>query len=517
MSLFASPAPQENNMRVRVALTALLLAAVFVPPQAHADTKPNIIFILADDLNEDVFDKATGLQTLLTANGTRFANSFVSVSLCCPSRVASLRGQVAHNTGVFTNNAPDGGFAKVYADGLEKSTIATWLQAAGYRTALVGKYLNGYPTGAPSNTYIPPGWTRWWSPISGSFYSQYDYTLNENGTAVSYGSSESDYFVDVISRKTVTFIQNTVTNYPGTPFFVYVAPSIPHGPATPPQRYLNDFPNAQAPRTPSFNEADVSDKPEWVRSKPLLTSAQITSIDDLYRKRRASFKAVKDLVQDIIDTLAATNQLDNTYIFFASDNGFHQGQHRLNSGKNSAYEEDIRVPLVVRGPGVAAGRVVPQLTGNIDFAPTFAELAGVTPPSFVDGRSLVPILHGLTPPTWRKAFLLEHGGPSITVPSSDPSLEPQDPFDVEAQATGAAPVFAGIRTADQALTGHGPLSYIEYDTGERELYDLSVDGAQLNNAYNASGASLKTKLSNWLGSLRHTAGAAFRAAEEAAP
>jgi N-acetylglucosamine-6-sulfatase len=515
MALFVSP--KENNMRARVALTALLLAAVFVPQWAHAGTKPNIVLILADDLNEEVFDKATGLQSLLTAHGTRFANSLVGVSLCCPSRVASLRGQVAHNTGIFTNAAPDGGFAKVYADELERSTIATWLQSAGYRTALVGKYLNGYPNGAPSSTYIPPGWSRWWSPNGGSFYSQYNYSLNDNGTTVSYGSSESDYFVDVISRKSVTFIQNTVANYPGTPFFLYVAPSIPHGPATPPPRYINDFANAQAPRTPSFNEADVSDKPEWIRSKPLLTSAQIANVDDLYRKRRASFKAVKDLVQNIIDTLAATNQLDNTYIFFASDNGFHQGQHRLNSGKNSAYEEDLHVPLVVRGPGVAEGRVVYNLTGNIDFAPTFAELAGVTPPAFVDGRSLVPILRGQTPPAWRKVFLLEHGGPSITVASSDPSLEPQDPFDIEAQATGAAPVFAGIRTADQTITGHGPLSYIEYDTGERELYDLSIDEAQLNNAYTTADSGFRTKLSKWLGSLRHTAGASFRAAEEAAP
>src|SRR5262249_23951098 len=151
-------------------------------------------------------------------------------------------------------------------------------------------------------------------------------------------------------------------NFPNKPFFIYVAPYVPHGPATPPPRYADQFPDAQAPRTPSFNEANVGDKPAWVQSKPLLTSAQITAIDELYRKRLQTMLAVEDLVRDVIDTLAARGQLDNTYIFFASDNGFHQGQHRLTSGKNTAFDEDLPVPLVVRGPGVPAGQVVTKLT-----------------------------------------------------------------------------------------------------------------------------------------------------------
>ena len=430
--------------------------------------------------------------------------------LCCPSRVATLRGQYAHNTGIFTNASPDGGFAKVFADGLERSTIATWLQAGGYKTALIGKYLNGYPTGAPTNTYIPPGWSEWYSPNGGNPYSDYNYNLNENGTTVSYGSAPSDYLTDVISRKTTGFINRTVAANPNQPFFIYVAPYVPHGPATPAPRHLNSFPNAQAPRTASFNEADVSDKPAWLQAKPLLTSTQIANIDTLYRKRRASLLAVEDLLRDVIDTLQTNGQLNNTYIFFTSDNGFHQGQHRLDSGKNTAYEEDIGAPLVVRGPGVPAGLVVSKLTGNVDFAPTFAELAGVTPPSFVDGRSLVPLLTGTTPAVWRTAFLLEHGGPSITEASTNGLLEPQDAFDVQAQATGGAPVFAGIRTA-------GDRTYVEYDTGERELYELQTDPNQLNNSYPTADPALKTRLSTWLGTLRHATGQALRDAEETSP
>lgn len=509
-----------GHSSLKRSLTALLIFfSVGVAPAVAQAKSPNIVFILTDDLNEEVFSHIARVKTLITDQGTTFNHHFVSLSLCCPSRTATLRGQFAHNTGIFTNEpASGGGFQTVYSSGLENSTFATWLQGAGYRTALIGKYLNGYPNTAPSKTYIPPGWTRWFSPNGGNPYSEYNYSLNENGTTVSYGSDPSDYLVDVISKKATTFITNTTTNFPNKPFFLYVAPYVPHGPATPPPRYANDFPNIQAPRTQSFNEADVGDKPSWVKNKAPLTAAQITKLDNLYRKRRQSIQAVADLVENVVNTLSATGQLDNTYIFFTSDNGFHQGQHRLNSGKNTAYEEDINVPLVVRGPGVPVGQVVDAITANVDYAPTFAAIAGTTPPAFVDGRSLLPFLTSTSPPSvWRKVLLLEHAGPSLTEASDDPLLEPQDDFDVQAAATGGAPVFVGLRTKSQALSGHGPINYVEYDTGERELYDLSIDPDQLNNGYATAGTPLKADLSAWLASLRQAAGQTLRNAEQSPP
>ncbi len=484
-----------------------------------ATTQPNIVFILTDDLNEDVFAKDAGLQALLTSQGATFNKQFVELSLCCPSRTSTLRGQFAHNTGIYTNDAATGGgFETVYNKGLEKSTIATWLQSAGYRTALFGKYLNGYPNGAPSSTYIPPGWTRWFSPNGGSPYSEYNYDVNDNGATVHYGSAPSDYGVDVISRKLTTFIKNTTTNYPNKPFFTYVTPYIPHGPATPPPRYDGIYAGAKAPRTPSFNEDDVSDKPAWIRNKAKLTQAQIDDIDALYEKRRESLRSVTDLVQDTIDTLRAQGVLDNTYIVFTSDNGFHQGQHRLNSGKNTAYEEDLNVPLVIRGPGVPAGAVVNAFTLNVDFAPTFAELAGVTPPSFVDGRSLVPFLKGITPSPWRLAFLNEHAGPStLNTNTQNNLLEPQDPGDAQALATGGAPVYVGLRAKPNTLGTHGPLNYIAYDTGEHELYDLSVDPYQLDNSYSSASLTLRQRLDAWVANLKNASGQALRNAEENPP
>lgn len=511
--------------RCSLPLFLSLILFSLVSAASAAPTQPNIVFILTDDLDEGVFEKDAGLQTLLTQKGTKFSKHFVQLSLCCPSRVSTLRGQYAHNTGIYTNT-PDtgGGFQTFYSKGLENSTIGTWLQAAGYRTAFFGKYLNGYPNGAPSTTYIPPGWTRWFSPNGGSPYSEYNYSLNENGTTVSYGSAPADYLGDVLSRKVTTFIKNTTTNYPNKPFFAWVASYKPHGPATPPPRYVGKYAGEKAPRTASFNEADVSDKPDWIKSKPLLTDTQIANIDDLYEKRRESLLAVTDLVQNVIDTLTAQGVLDNTYIVFTSDNGFHQGQHRLNSGKNSAYEEDLNVPLIVRGPGVPAGQVVNHFTANVDLAPTFAELAGVTPPSFVDGRSLVPFLKGITPATWRLAILNEHAGPSsLTLSSTDGLLEPQDPADVQALSTGGAPVYLGLRTKPVITTPvktYGPLNYVAYDTGEHELYDVVADPAQLSNSYNSlttADPALKQKLDAWISSLRSASGQALRDAEQTVP
>src|SRR5262249_54590847 len=183
---------------------------------------------------------------------------------------------------------------------------------------LFGKYLNGYPNGAPSSTYIPPGWTRWFSPNGGSPYSEYNYDVNDNGTTTHYGSAPSDYGVDVISDKLTTFIKNTTTNYPNKPFFTYLAPYIPHRPATPPPRYDGTYAAAKAPRPPAFNEHDVSDKPAWIKNKARLTQAQIDNIDALYEKRRESLQSVTDLVQNTIDTLQAQGVLDNTYIVFTS-------------------------------------------------------------------------------------------------------------------------------------------------------------------------------------------------------
>jgi N-acetylglucosamine-6-sulfatase len=479
-------------------LLASMTGGVFAQP-------PNIVFILADDLDADAAATMEQVKALITDPGTRFDHHYVNVSLCCPSRVSTLRGQFAHNSGIFSNFPPDGGFEGAYAKGVESSTIATWLKDAGYRTALFGKYLNGYPNTAPSQNYVPPGWTEWYAANGGFPYKGFNYSLNENGKTVSYGEAEADYMTDVLSAKATDFIRRSAQA--GQPFFAYVATFAPHMPAVPAPRHADAFPGIHVPHTASFNEADVSDKPGWVRHLPVLSKEQIAEIDLAYRHRRQSLLAVEDLVKSVMDTLQAAGQLDNTYVFFASDNGFHQGQHRMPQGKMSGFEEDIRVPLSVRGPGVPAGRVVDEFSANVDFAGTFAELAGVAVPTWLDGRSLVPFLRGQTPASWRQAMLLAHKEVTVTPPSPDGNLEPPDPQDI---AGVAVTNFTGLRTAD----GH---TYIEYKTGEFELYDNLADPAQLKNRYPVAKAKLKARMAAWLAALRNASGEALRQAELHAP
>ena len=483
---------------------ACLLLGLFVAWSGTALAQPpNIVFILADDLDAASAATMEQVRTLITNQGTDFRHHYVNISLCCPSRVSTLRGQFAHNSTIFSNDGPDGGFEGTYAKGLESSTIATWLQDAGYRTVLFGKYLNGYPNTAPSITYIPPGWTEWYSSNAGSPYSEFNYKLNENGQTVSYGAADSDYLTDVIAAKATDFIRRSVDQHPEQPFFAYISTYAPHLPATPAPRYAQALPGITAPRTLSFNEPDVSDKPTWLRDAPLLTEAEIATIDQQYRSRRQSLLAVDDLVKGVVDTLEATGQLASTYVFFSSDNGFHHGEHRLTSGKLTAFEEDLRVPLSVRGPGVPAGATVDALTANVDYASTFAEIGGASVPSWVDGRSITPFLRGQTPPSWRRAMMLargEHGGAAHAL---NGLREPPDPFDTLALSI---PPFTGLRTAD----GY---TYVAYANGEYELYQNTRDPKQLRSQYETTNEHQKTQMAAWLEAIAGASGEALRQAE----
>jgi arylsulfatase A-like enzyme len=178
----------------------------------------------------------------------------------------------------------------------------------------------------------------------------------ENGKVVHYGGAPQDYLQDVIRGKAVDFIRRNAATPDRSPFFIWLASYSPHWPAPYAPRHANKFPGAKAPRTPTFNEPDVSGQPAWLQTHPLLTPAQIARVDAHYRDRLRSMLAVVETVDAIVATLQQTGDLANTYILFTSDNGFHQGQHRLQLGKGTGFEEDIRGPLLVRGPGVPAGR-----------------------------------------------------------------------------------------------------------------------------------------------------------------
>ncbi len=452
-------------------LFCCLLLAAAGPAPASGNPHPNLILILTDDQDLDSAAAMPQLQALIVQQGLTFSNYFVNDALCCPSRASILRGQTSDHTKVYDNHPATGGFQTFYSRGEESSTVATWLQGAGYRTVLLGKYLNGYP-GSAGATYIPPGWSEWYVPTIGTytanaFNAQFNYTLNENGVRRDYSNTEADYATDVLAAKAVDFIRRAAAA--GEPFFMYIAPVAPHGsvdpdPPVPAPRHATLFPGAQAPRLPNFDEADVSDKPAYVRNTPRLAPDKIAAADLWQRRRLQSLQAVDDMITGLVNVLAETGQTGNTYIFFTSDNGFSLGQHRLVVGKRAPYEENIHVPLFVAGPGVPSGATRSHLSANIDLAPTFAALAGVAAPSFVDGRSLTPLLGG-SPPSqaaWRQNLLLAHSlvpGPTPATPA------PSSDFFVTE--------FRGLRTL--------AFMYAGYAAGERELYDLAADPYQLDN------------------------------------
>ncbi len=513
-----APHPPPNSHRVALAIVLAVLAAR--AQTALSATAPNIVFVVTDDLDVTSMQNLPRMKTLLADQGTTFSQFFVSDSLCCPSRASILCGQYNHNHHILSNGPPDGGYERFRDLGHEDETVAKWLQGAGYRTVMMGKYLNGYPAGVGSS-WIPAGWDEWYVPVDGTPYVEFRYVLNENGRLVAYGDHPGDYMVDVLARKAATFIQASAAS--DRPFFMYIAPYAPHFPYTPAPRYADDVSEGTtAPRPPSFNESDVRDKPEWVNDLPPLTPSKIEDIDLSFQRRLQSMLAVQDLIAGVLGALEAAGKLNDTYLFFTSDNGYHFGEHRLMPGKETPYEEDIRVPLIVRGPGVPAGATLPHLVGNIDFAPTFLELAGQAEHDRLDGRSMVGLLrqNPPLPESWRGAYLLEHSERNGVRPPEASRryhlprgiLEPSDPqsFLIRPQAAlRRIPSFKGLRLRDTV--------YVEYETGERELYDLHADPWELTNIASTADPALLAKLSSWLGVLRDCSGPGCRVADAAAP
>ncbi|MBK9923953.1 MAG: sulfatase [Anaerolineales bacterium] len=437
--------------------------------------KPNIIFILTDDRDMALMPYMENTNKLIAEQGATFTNYFVTSSSCCPSRASTLRGQYPHNTNILENSP---GFVNFHSNGREDETIATWLNKAGYETSLIGKYLNGYPVSVPKK-YIPPGWTDWHAFINhtedledGWYY--YNYTLSENGQLNYYGYSPEEYSTDVLGQKALDFIDQSIEKK--SPFFIYLAGMAPHGPSTPAPRYEGTLPNQEYPQKPSFQEADTSDKPSIVYSLEAPGDEyDIYDANGQFQNRAETMLAVDEMVVKLVQLLEQKGQLDNTYIIFTSDNGFHMGEHGLSAGKMLAYEEDIRVPFLIRGPGIQPGTTVTQMVANIDVAPSLADMANAKAPDFVDGRSFLPLLNPETNQSmeWRKNLLIETG---------------------YLKRKSKVIAYRGIRNEN--------FIYLEYENGELEYYDLIKDPYELDNIASKLDASTLSSLHSWLEQLK---------------
>jgi arylsulfatase A-like enzyme len=512
----------------------LLVAAGRAPAAVENRPRPSFVVIQTDDQTLDqlyaAFTPISGITeeampntlAMIADRGATFSRYYTPYSLCAPSRASLLTGRYAHNSGVRGNVPPNGGNTGFEGRRANTRNLATWLQADGYRTIHVGKYLNGYGDSPYSNpTYVPPGWTDWNSVLhSDTEHYYYGYELNNNGTVEGpFGESgswetreygERDdfgcptaplngkpcyYQTDVLSEIAANDVWAT---QPDQPFYLQIDYTAPHGdfrrPAgpEPPTRYYETFDGAPFPHNASegFNEGNVNDKPRFIRAAPLLSSTETHTYRVYYDKALASLRAVDDGVKRIIDTIGAMHRLRNTYIIFTSDNGFFYGEHRLTGGKFLAYEPSTHLPLLIRGPGIRPGTTTGQLATTVDIAPTVLELAGLEPDKSIDGTSLYPFAHDPELRTRRpllfESFVqtsdVEEGGarPSSTrARAATVRARRSGPGRGGEDATATASIVAPPKNYEGIRLG--PYKYIEWPDGEKELYDITKDPNELNN------------------------------------
>jgi N-acetylglucosamine-6-sulfatase len=431
-------------VRALAAVLLLLPVVVMTPRQraAASTASPNIVLILTDDQRFDTLWAMPTVESKLVGHGVNFVNSFVSNPLCCPSRASILTGEYSHTTGVYSNRSHQRYGGCAHFD--DRSTVATWLEGAGYRTGLFGKYLNGY-----SGTYQPPGWDRWFATYHGKGY--YNYTVNADGELSTYGSDPADYSTTVLTQQATDFIRSTDASQP---LFMYFAPHGPHAPATPTPGDGNAFSDLAAWRPPSYDTVEPT-KPEYVRNRKSFSSSLTRSIDAFRLDQYRTLLSLDRAVASILGALKDTGRLSDTMIVFMSDNGMLWGEHGWHK-KVVPYEESVRVPFVVRyDPLVTSPQVDPHLVVNVDLAPTFAALAGVSAPG-AEGMSMLPLLAS-SGAAWRSSFLIEH----------------------MRKNTGGVPTYCGVQTRRY--------EYVDYVTGEEELYDLRRDPYELHNRADASG------------------------------
>jgi N-acetylglucosamine-6-sulfatase len=501
--------------RRRLALAgALLLAAAVALGSAGAPSpaggakgksskRMNVVVILTDDQEagtvRSYLQDMPHTNALLAARGAVFNRSYANYPLCCPSRATFLTGLYMHNSGVRSNSGPEGGY-QGYVRKHGRANLAVWLDRRGYLTGWVGKFMNGYGDGRrPAN--VPPGWDSW-DAFAGrsktnSKGAYYGYVLNSNGKERMRGRSPRDYATDLYTEKALRFLRrgDARRKRTGKPFFLSVGYYAPHsgephvtgnrcqGSAEPARRHFRAFGGQALPMPPSFNEANIGDKPPLpqIDRDRQLGPDGIASIQRDWRCRREALLSVDQGVRDIVSTLKRRGELGRTLIVFTTDNGYMQGEHRIRSGKVLAYEESARLPLIIRGPGIPP-RQIDTLTVNADLAPTILDAVDVRKPAAArfDGLPLLPLARGNAPGLARNAILIESNN------------------------------YAAIRT--------DRYKWVEHADGSRELYDLASDPFECRNQQgDPEYAAVRAVLAQALGALRACARETCRGATVAVP
>ena len=488
---------EGERVRLALALAGVALAAAAGPAGA-AQEKPNVVVVMTDDQRLWDMEAMPITNKLIGKAGTTFDNAVATYPLCCPSRSTFLSGQYAHNHGVLDNDMPEGGYEKFdFANAL-----GVWLQAAGYRTAHVGKMLNEYGVAtSPDQDPIPPGYDEWFALRDPLTYSMYNYVVQDNSLRRPFGALPEDYQTDVLANHALEVVKEWAPE--DQPFFLKLATSAIHwefidsenGPRPAP-RHADTYADHKFEPRPSYDEVDVSDKPSIIRHYDRIDDDLGQTIAESNRVRWQALQAVDEAVGKLVAELKAAGELDNTLFIFTSDNGYLHGEHRFPSEKVVPYEESVRVPLLIRGPGFPAGVERQQMVGNIDLAPTIVELAGATPGRPMDGESLVGYAQSPTHRTTR-SLVLEADFPEVH--GTHFVVVPEYHRDVNV-------FYDGIRTTRYKYI-HWFMDVNGEPADEEELYDLAADPFEMQSLHkSARHRALKRALARELSTFKDCAG-----------
>jgi len=439
----------------------------------------NAVVILADDLDWSVFSATPEFKDL-QKQGATLTNFVVTDSLCCPSRTSLLRGQYVHNH-LVKSNVPrtQGGWTTFFKRNLQLNNLPTWLSGAKVSSALIGKYLNGFPGELPA-TYVPPGWDHFETTVNGNVaYTGYNYQLATNGRV----SRPARFLNDKLTTDTLNWLKGI-----SAPFYLEFSSYLPHSPAPASPGDVGKHAGARAPRPPSFNVTSSQDV-LWLRDLPPIKRGRLSAIDRTWAQRLDSAHSFARSATAIVDALRRKGVLENTLVVIASDNGYHLGTHRMVSGKGSPFREDTIVPVVIIGGGARPGTTIDAMTSMIDVAPTITEWLGASAREIVDGRSLLPLLADPEGP-WRTGVLTEHFN---TPDEGDPDFH-----DVE------SPPYRALRTKQWLL--------VDYK-GESALYDLSSDPFEMSNIFSTAPRETVQMLRRQLGALSECARDSCRVAD----
>ena len=429
--------------------------------------EPNLLVIMTDDQPYYTVDHTEAVASLIRDRGINFSpHAYVSTPICGPARATLLTGRWSHNTGL-TKTA--GAYQDLRASIYESDTIATRLKRAGYSTYFGGKYTNGY-----DGQSVPPGWDAWFAMVEP--VEEVDSFLYRNGSQTRRYHRAVDNETDVLSADAERFVRDQADF--SVPWFAYVCPHAPHSQYYPAPRHADQFTTTPLRDVPSGGEQDLSDKPKWVQAEAPYTHSELRRNAGAYRGKLRELQEVDDMVRHLMDALAQTNQLKNTFVFFLTDNGYLLGEHGLHK-KNTPYEEASRTPFIVRGPNLPSGFKSSVMVSHVDLPTTLLDLAGAFWAD-LDGRSLIPVFSagGERPAGWREEVLVEDLGRGWNM----------------------------LRTPRWA--------YVEWDEGEKELYDMYTDPYQLRSLHaEADKAELMARLSTRLDTLKVCSGDSCRTAD----